>query len=434
MGRTEERPADGVPADGRPAGRGRVLVVTNDFPPRTGGIESFVLAVASRLPADEVVVHTARQVGDAEHDALLAFPVVRDRARLLVPTPAVVRRVAATARAHGCDRVWFGAAAPLALMAPALRRAGARRVVATTHGHETWWSTLPLARSALRAIGERVDVLTALGPWCAGRIARPLAPRGRARLQRLVPGVDAAVFRPGAGGGAVRRELGLEGRPVVVCVSRLVARKGQDVLVRAMPAVLAQVPDAVLLVVGDGPARRRVERLVRRLGVGASVVLTGRVPWERTAEHYAAGDVFAMPTRTRLLGLEPEALGICYLEAAATGLPVVGGDSGGAPDAVRPGRTGVVVDGRDPAAVARAVVGLLRDPERARAWGAEGRRWVAAAWSWEGQVDRLRVLLDPSTPVPPGPDPALDLPARRPGRPRWLRPPRARHLADDAPG
>lgn len=404
--------------------------MTNDFPPRTGGIESFVLAVASRLPPGEVVVHTARQRGDRAHDAGLAFPVVRDRARLLVPTPAVVARVAATAREHGCDRVWFGAAAPLALMAPALRRAGVRRVVATTHGHETWWASLPVARTALRALGDRVDVLTALGPWCAARVARPLSDRGRARLQRLVPGVDAGVFHPGAGDGRVRRELGLEGRPVVVCVSRMVARKGQDVLVRALPAVLAQVPDAVLLLVGDGPGRRRVERLVRRLGVGSSVVLAGRVPWSRTAEHYAAGDVFAVPTRTRLLGLEPEALGICYLEAAATALPVVVGDSGGAPDAVLPGRTGVVVDGRDGAAVADAVVGLLREPARARAWGAAGRRWVAGTWSWEGQVDRLRELLDPSVPLPVGPDPALALPpaggagdaagggARRRSRPR----------------
>ncbi len=388
---------------------GRTLVVTNDFPPRTGGIESFVLAVATRLPADEVVVHTARQPGDAAHDAALPFPVVRDPARLLVPTPAVVRRVVATAREHGCDRVWFGAAAPLALMAPALRRAGVRRLVATTHGHEVWWSSLPGARTALRAIGRRVDVVTALGPWCAGRIARPLAPAARARLQRLVPGVDATRFRPGAGDGAVRRAHGLGDRPVVVCVSRLVARKGQDVLVRALPAVLAQVPDAVLLVVGDGPARRRVERLARRLGVADAVVMAGRVGWDRTPEHYAAGDVFAMPTRTRLLGLEPEALGICYLEAAATGLAVVGGRSGGAPDAVLEGRTGLVVDGRDVAAVAAAVAALLRDRARARAMGAAGRAWVASTWSWDGQVARLRGLLDPGVPPPGAPDPALRL-------------------------
>ncbi|MEJ5945130.1 glycosyltransferase family 4 protein [Pseudokineococcus basanitobsidens] len=398
---------------------GRLLVVTNDYPPRTGGIETFVAAVVARVPPEDVVVHTARQAGDAAHDAGLPHRVVRDPARLLVPTPAVVRRVAATARAHGCDRVWFGAAAPLALMAPALRRAGVRRVVATTHGHEVWWSSLPGTRRALRAVGDRVDVLTALGPWCASRIARPLSPRGRARLQRLVPGVDTGVFTPEADGAGVREALGLDGRPVVVCVSRVVARKGQDVLVRAWPSVRARVPGAALLVVGDGPARRRVERLSRRLGVEDDVVLAGRVPWAATPAHYAAGDVFAVPTRTRLLGLEPEALGICYLEAAATGLPVVVGRSGGAPDAVLDGRTGVVVDGRDVTAVADAVAGLLLDAGRARAWGEAGRRWVARAWSWEGQVDRLVRLLDPQVPVPAGPDPALGpvptVPAGPPG-------------------
>ncbi|MEJ5915440.1 glycosyltransferase family 4 protein [Pseudokineococcus sp. 1T1Z-3] len=394
---------------GRAAG-GRTLVVTNDYPPRTGGIETFVAAVVARLPPEDVVVHTARQDGDAAYDAARPHAVVRDPARLLVPTPAVTRRVAATARAHGCDRVWFGAAAPLALMAPALRRAGVRRVVATTHGHEVWWSTLPGTRRALRAIGDRVDVLTALGPWCASRIARPLSCEGRARLRRLVPGVDADVFSPAADGDAVRAAHGLTGRPVVVCVSRVVARKGQDTLVRAWPAVRARVPGAALLVVGDGPGRRRVERLARRLGVERDVVLAGRVPWADTPSHHAAGDVFAVPTRTRLLGLEPEALGICYLEAAATGLPVVVGRSGGAPDAVLDGRSGVVVDGRDVGAVADAVAELLADRDRARALGAAGRQWVTATWSWPEQVERLARLLDPDVPLPPGPDPALRLP------------------------
>lgn len=378
---------------------GRLLVVTNDFPPRTGGIESFVLAITSRLPAEEVVVHTARQRGDAAFDAGLAFPVVRDPARLLVPTPAVVRRVVATARRHGCDRVWFGAAAPLGLMAPALRRAGARRLVATTHGHEVWWSSVPGARTALRAIGEGTDVLTYLGPWCRDRIARPLSPAARARMRRLVPGVDADVFRPGAGREAVRARHGLADRPVVVCVSRLVARKGQDVLVRALPAVQAHVPGAALLVVGDGPARRRVERLVAAAGLTDDVVLAGRVPWQEVPAYYAAGDVFAMPSRTRLLGLEPEALGICYLEAAAAGLPVVAGRSGGAPDAVLAGQGGLVVDGRDVAAVAEAVSGFLLDRRRAAEWGRRGRAWVQESWSWQGQVERLRQLTDPDVPL-----------------------------------
>jgi phosphatidylinositol alpha-1,6-mannosyltransferase len=317
--------------------------------------------------------------------------------------------VVQTAVTHGCDRVWFGAAAPLALMADALReRAGVTRLVATTHGHEVWWSWLPGTRSALRRIGESTDVVTYLGEYCRARISRPLSTAARDRMRQLTPGVDDATFRPGAGGAAVRDRHGLGERPVVVCVSRMVSRKGQDVLVRAMPQILQDVPDAVLLLVGDGPARRRVERLARRHGVASSVVLTGRVPWNQTPAHYDAGTVFAMPTRTRLFGLEPEALGICYLEAAATGLPVVVGDSGGAPDAVLDGVNGVVVDGRDVAAVAGQCVRFLQDEELAARFGAAGRNWVGRQWRWDDLALRLLALLaGPDGPAPaPGPPPS----------------------------
>jgi phosphatidylinositol alpha-1,6-mannosyltransferase len=379
------------------------LVVTNDFPPRTGGIESFVHAVVRRLPAlgvgdaARVVVHTARQRGDAAVDAALAAQgvvVVRDPSPLMVPTPGIVRRVQGTARRHGADRVWFGAAAPLGLMAPALRTAGVRRSVATTHGHEVWWSTLPGSRSALRRIGEGNDTVTYLGDWCRSRIERPLTPAARERMRRLTPGVDADAFRPDPGARArVRAELGLGERPVVVCVSRIVARKGQDVLVRALPAIRRRVPDAALLIVGDGPHRPAVERLAAREGVAEHVVLTGSVPWERVPEFYAAGDVFCMPTRTRLGGLEPEALGICYLEAAACGLPVVAGDSGGAPDAVLDGVNGYVVDGRSPDQVADRLADLLQDEVTARRFGTAGRAWVSRRWGWEEQARRLTDLL-----------------------------------------
>lgn len=372
---------------------GRTLIVTNDFPPRTGGIESFVLAMAQRMPAADVVVHTARQKGDAAFDAQLPFEVVRDRSPIMLPTPQIARRSAEIARSRGCDRVWFGAAAPLGLMAPTLRRAGVERTVATTHGHEIWWSSVPGARALLRRVGERNDVLTYLGEYCRSRIERPLTSAARERMVQLTPGVDDAVFRPGAGGAAVRAELGLGERPVVVCVSRMVARKGQDVLVEALPLVRRRVPDAALLLVGDGPHRRAVERRVAALGLQDDVVLTGRVPWQRTPEYYDAGDVFAMPTRTRLLGLEPEALGICYLEAAATQLPVVVGDSGGAPDAVLDGENGFVVPGRSVEAVADRVATLLEDRELAERFGRRGREWVAAQWRWDDLALRLQALL-----------------------------------------
>ncbi|WP_432562828.1 glycosyltransferase family 4 protein [Kineococcus sp. SYSU DK003] len=383
------------------------LVVTNDFPPRTGGIESFVHALVRRLPAlseeagegdaARVVVHTARQRGDAAVDEALAdrgITVVRDPSPLMVPTPGIVRRVQRTARRHGADRVWFGAAAPLGLMAPALREVGVRRTVATTHGHEVWWSTLPGSREALRRIGEGNDTVTYLGDWCRSRVERPLTAAARDRMRRLTPGVDADVFRPDPAARArLRAELGLGDRPVVVCVSRMVARKGQDVLVRALPLVRRHVPDAALLLVGDGPHRAAVQRLVERTGMREHVVLTGSVPWEAAPAYYAAGDVFCMPTRTRLGGLEPEALGICYLEAAACGLPVVVGDSGGAPDAVLAGVNGHVVPGRDVAQVAAALTGLLRDGQQARRFGAAGREWVSRRWGWAEQTRRLVELL-----------------------------------------
>jgi phosphatidyl-myo-inositol dimannoside synthase len=371
---------------------GRTLIVTNDFPPRTGGIESFVLAMAQRL-AGEVVVHTARQHGDRDYDRQLPFEVVRDPSRLMVPTPAISRRSAQLARARGCDRAWFGAAAPLGLMAPRLRDAGVERTVATTHGHEIWWSSVPGARRALRAIGERNDVLTYLGEYCRSRIARPLTPAARSRMVQLTPGVDDTAFRPGCGGDEVRRRYGLSDRPVVVCVSRMVARKGQDVLVKALPSIQRSVPGAALLLVGDGPHRGAVEKLVRERGLEADVVLTGRVPWHETPSYFDAGDIFAMPTRTRLLGLEPEALGICYLEAAATGLPVVAGDSGGAPDAVLEGENGFVVDGRDVEQVADRCSQLLLDRELSARFGARGRQWVAQRWRWDDLALRLDRIL-----------------------------------------
>jgi phosphatidyl-myo-inositol dimannoside synthase len=288
----------------------------------------------------------------------------------------------------------FGAAAPLGLLASSLRRYGAERFVGVTHGHEAGWAALPVARRLLRRIGDTVDVLTYLGEYTRSRMARALSRVAATRMARLAPGVDEKVFFPGAGGAGVRDRYGLTGRPTVVCVSRLVPRKGQDALIHAWPRVLRAVPDAALLLVGGGPYRRELERMADALGVADAMVLTGSVPWEDLPAHYDAGDVFAMPCRTRRHGLDVEGLGIVYLEASATGLPVVAGDSGGAPDAVLDGETGVVVEGRSVTAVADAVIGLLGDPDRAREMGQRGRAWVESEWRWEVQAARLDALLD----------------------------------------
>jgi phosphatidylinositol alpha-1,6-mannosyltransferase len=371
----------------------KTLIVTNDFPPRPGGIQAFVHNLAVRRPPGSVVVYAPAWKGAAAFDAEQPFPVVRHRTSLMLPEPGVLRRAGQIARAEGCDSVLFGAAAPLGLLAPALRRYGVERFVGITHGHEAGWAALPVARGLLRRIADGLDVLTYLGEYTRSRMARVLSPAAVARMARLAPGVDEAVFHPGADGAEVRRRYRLDGRPVVVCVSRLVPRKGQDALVRAWKRVLTAVPGAALLVVGGGPSKAALAKLAASCGVADSVMFTGSVPWAELPAHYAAGDVFAMPCRTRRRGLDVEGLGIVYLEASATGLPVVAGNSGGAPDAVLVGETGLVVDGRSVDQVAETVAGLLADPVRARVMGEKGRSWVERDWTWARQAARLDGLL-----------------------------------------
>ena len=370
----------------------RTLLVTNDFPPRPGGIQQFVHNLAVRQPPGSVIVYASTWRDPSAFDAAQPFEVVRERTGVLLPTPTVARRAAELARAHDCDSVLFGATAPLGLLAHGLRRsAGIQRAVGITHGHEAFWADLPGTRPALRRIARGLDTMTYLGEYTRAKLDRAVG--GLTELHRLHPCVDPAEYHPGVDSSAVRAAHGLTGRPVVVCVSRLVPRKGQDQLIRALPLVRRRMPDAALLLVGGGPYRRTLTRLAREQGVERDVVLTGSVPWAELPAHYAAGDVYAMPCRTRNGGMDVEGLGIVYLEASATGLPVIAGDSGGAPDAVREGETGYVVGGRDVGALAGRLIELLADPARARAMGAAGRAWVEREWRWADQAARLTALL-----------------------------------------
>jgi phosphatidylinositol alpha-1,6-mannosyltransferase len=369
-----------------------VLVVTNDFPPRQGGIETFVRSLCDQLP--DPVVYTSHEPGDTAYDESLPFPVIRDRTTMLLPTARVTRTAVRLMQEHNADRILFGASAPLGLMGPALRRAGARRIVALTHGHETWWARVPGTRQALRRIGDAADTLTTVSAWCEDQITPALSPAAVRRIRRLTPGVDTSRFTPDCGGEQVRKGLGLEGVPIVACVSRLIPRKGQDTLILAWPRVLEAVPSAVLLLVGGGPDRDRLETLATEIGVRSSVIFTGAVPWTDLPPYVDAADVFAMPCRTRRFGLEPEALGIVTLEASATGKPVVVGDSGGAADTVLHGTTGFLVDPYNPVPVAVRLTELLTNPERARAMGAPGRTWVQHHWTWSHTGTTLKQLLD----------------------------------------
>jgi phosphatidylinositol alpha-1,6-mannosyltransferase len=306
----------------------------------------------------------------------------------------VARRATKALREHGCDTVVFGASAPLGLLASSLRKAGAARIVAITHGHETWWARTPGARQFLRRIGDDNDVLTYVSDYCRDQISRALTPAAAARMRRLSPGVDLDRFRPGLDGSRWRHAWGV--RPdqrVVLSSARLIRRKGHDTLLDAWPTVLRRFPDAVLVIAGDGPDRARLERRALSLRVADSVRIVTGAPWREMPSRYAAADLFALPCRTRLAGLEPEALGIASLEAAGCGLAVVVGRSGGAPETVIDGSTGIVVDPRDPDDVAAAIARLLADPAAARAMGERGRLLVSDRYSAERAAAQFAALL-----------------------------------------
>ena len=325
---------------------------------------------------------------DAAFDATLPYRVVRYPHYPMVPTPAVTRLAVDLLREERCEAVWFGAAAPLALMTPSLRRAGAVRVVATTHGHETGWAKLPVARSALRRISSRVDVLTYLTEYSRAALAKVAA--AGTRFEQLSPGVDTAVFSPEVSGGpgprAVRAGLA-PGRRLRLAAGQAQGPGHVDPVLAA--GARTGSPTLHCCIVSGGPYATELARLVATTGVSDSVHLTGPVDWAELPAHYAAGDLFAMPCRTRRGGLDVEGLGIVFLEASASGLPVIAGRSGGAPDAVLEGRTGYVVDPRDQAELAGRIVELLTDKVSARTMGIVGRAWTEREWGWEEMSGRL---------------------------------------------
>jgi phosphatidylinositol alpha-1,6-mannosyltransferase len=382
---------------------GKTLVITNDFPPRMGGIETFVNELTSRLEPSQLVVLTASMPGGGDFDAGLDFPVHRMATSTLLPTRAVRREAERLIDAYRCDSVWFGAAATLGLLAPALRRTGrVRRIVASTHGHERTWARIGAGRLVLRRIAGAVDVLTYISEPVRASLTTAM-PASPPSLVRLTPGVNLEAFTPDDGGGAsdrVRRQFGLGTGAVVVCVSRLVTLKGQDVLLRAWPAVLRAHPDATLLLVGGGPRRRALTALAERLRIAGSVRFAGPQPYSAIPEIYAAASVAALPTRPVAAGLVTEGLGAVTLEASASGLPVIVGRTGGAVEAVQDGVTGFIVDPRDAHMVAARITELLETPPRATAMGAAGRAWMAAEWNWRTRAETLAGLLDPDTPVP----------------------------------
>jgi phosphatidylinositol alpha-1,6-mannosyltransferase len=361
-----------------------ILLVTNDFGPRAGGIETFVMGLLERVPKGEVIVYTSHQSSTGEYDRRwrdeYGVEVVRDKSSILLPTPRVIRNLQKLIRRRNLSTVWFGAAAPLGVSARWLRKAGAEHIVALTHGHEVWWSKVWPFSLAISEIARNVDVVTYLGDFTQQAIARRF--KDQNKLIKIAPGIDTEHFRP-LDGRELREKYGIADRATIVSVGRLVHRKGQDRLVEAMPLVLKEIPEAHLVFIGEGPHRKKLDQLVKRHKLENHVTFIGRIQYSDLPRHFSLGDIFAMPSRSRLFGLEVEGLGIVYLEASACGLPVVGGNSGGAPDAVKEGITGFVVDGNKLPEIADRIITLLKDDELRNQMGNAGRSWAMEEWQWK---------------------------------------------------
>jgi phosphatidyl-myo-inositol dimannoside synthase len=370
------------------------LLVTNDFPPKVGGIQTYLWELWRRLPPAEVAVLTTAYPGAADWDRDQAFPVERTPGRVLVPGPGLVRRVGGAAAAAGAQLVVIDPALPVALIGPALDTPYA----VVVHGAEiTVPGRLPGTGQALGRLLGRATGIVAAGPYPAAEALRAAGRLGRQPdVVEIPPGVDQCRFHPlaDADRAAARRRLGLPVTgPLVVCASRLVPRKGVDVIIEAMTRLIAHRPDLTLAVAGAGRDAGRLRTLAGRLGI--KVRFLGRVPDADLPDLFACADVFAMVCRNRWGGLEQEGFGIVFLEAAAAGVPQVAGESGGAAEAVIHGETGLVVARPDdPGCVAQALRELLSDPALAKRMGAAGRVRVVASFDYDALASRLADTLE----------------------------------------
>jgi len=363
----------------------RLLVVTNDFPPHAGGIENYVYSLVRRWPAGEVIVVTRAMPGDSEFDARQGFEILREPVDTLLPKPGLVRRLGALVANRGIDAVHFPSALPLGLMGGGLGRPYALSV----HGGEFLLaSRLPLVRAMLKAVCRQAAVVMPQSSYAQTLVTGFIG--SDVPMTRVTCGVDADRYGPRA---AEPVNLGIDG-PVIVSVSRLIPRKGARTLIDALPRVLARYPDAHLLVVGGGPDLGHLQSRAARAGVSASVTLAGSQPWERIPAYLAAADIFALPTRTRFFGTETEGLPLVFVEAAAAGLPLIGGDIGGVRDAVRPGETGILVDGSSAAQTAEALLSLLDNPAEARRLGERARQMVVEEFDWDAIYQLYRAALE----------------------------------------
>ena len=369
----------------------KTLVITNDFPPRKGGIQTFVSQLLGELDPRSVVVFTSNWAGAAEYDQTMNYPVIRTKSSVLLPTPWRIKQLKQVMQTYGCEQVLFGALAPLGLMSRSLKRLGIKNIVALTHGHEAGWAKIPLLRLLLKLSAKHVDVVTYLTQYTKGEIQPLLNPNSH--LIQLTPAVDANRYAPVTAElkDQFRAKYDLTGNLVVLGLSRLMPRKGFDLVIKSLPKLVSDFPNLKFVIAGGGPDKKRLLKLTKRLKMSDYVKFLGSVAYQDLPEIYNLADVFVMPCRTRLAGLDVEGFGIVYLEAAATAIPVLAGKSGGAVEAVLPGKTGELVDQFN---FTQQLRRLLSDATLRNEYGAAGRSWVSKDFTLTSRGKKLQELLE----------------------------------------
>lgn len=390
----------------------RILLLARVFPPRVGGIENYIYNVSHRLASyHDLTVVTPTEPGDQAFDALQNFKIVRTprlpfiRNRFRTPLLGMLffsLREAFRFKPHQihCDQV------DSAFLAWLMTVWSGIPYIVYSHGMEISEGKLKTPKKIV--LGD-ADAVIANSKDTHRKLDQILSVP-KEHIHIIPPGVDTSRFNTQLDGTQIRRMHGLVGKKIILTVGRMsrTRSKGQDTVIRALPRILAQVPEAIYLLVGSGDGRLELEVLAQQLGVREKVVFVGRVSNDELPEYYAASDVFVMLSRDRQTkqgGVLGEGFGIVFLEAGACGKPVVGSNSGGIPDAVVDGLTGRLVDPNDQDSAEEAIISLLRDEALAQRLGEQGRLRVEESYTWDEtakRMDKVIAVIDEGTPLSKG--------------------------------
>ena len=372
----------------------RSLFITQDYPPRIGGAQSYYWGVIQTLDPDDLVIIAPAHPDAAAFDAAYPYRVIRTERSIMLPDRGLLDLALRQINAHGLELVQFGHCLPLGLLGPALRRCGHPYLVFILGAEVTLPAVLPVSGQAIRAVMREASLMVAVSRYTAVQAQRLVA--GCVPTAVLDPAIDIDEFSPPGDAGARRaakEALGIEGE-LVVCLGRLVPRKGQDRLIDAVALLQRTRPDLHLALIGGGRLDGRLRRRSARVGLAGRVHHLGAIPLADVQSWLRAADVFASPCRDRWGGYEVEGFGLVFAEASLCGAPVLAGRSGGAPEAVRVAETGIVVDGHTAAEVAQGLQRLL-DLSADERWlmGARGRRAALERHAPEVVGNRYRALL-----------------------------------------